>query len=77
MSKTSRQNSAAAAVAAASSTAGSVSSSASLRNVQLDSSKLKTGKTLGQGEFGAVLQGTYASPDGKIVDVAIKTVIDL
>ena len=66
--KTSRQNSAAAAVSS------SVSSSASLRNVQLDSSKLKTGKTLGQGEFGAVLQGTYASPDGNIVDVAIKTV---
>ena len=63
MSKASRQNS-----------GSGVSGSASLRNVQLDSSKLKTGKTLGQGEFGAVLQGTFASPDGKIVDVAIKTV---
>lgn len=79
MSKTSRQNSAAVAAAAAAAAAavgscGSVSGSASLRNVQLDSSKLKTGKTLGQGEFGAVLQGTFASPDGIIVDVAIKTV---
>ena len=67
LSKTSRQNSGAG-------SSGGVSGSASLRNVQLDSSKLKTGQTLGQGEFGAVLQGTYAAPDGNIVDVAIKTV---
>ena len=36
---------------------------------------MKTGKTLGQGEFGAVLQGTFAASDGKIVDVAIKTLL--
>ncbi|XP_069687001.1 tyrosine-protein kinase Shark [Periplaneta americana] len=34
---------------------------------------LTLGTVLGEGEFGSVYKGTYQSPDGKMMDVAIKT----
>lgn len=34
---------------------------------------LKLGEVLGEGEFGAVYQGTYMHPDGTVEEVAIKT----
>lgn len=34
---------------------------------------LTIGTQIGEGEFGAVFHGTYMKPDGKVVDVAIKT----
>ena len=34
---------------------------------------LTFGAELGQGEFGSVLRGTYRTKDGKVLDVAVKT----
>ena len=41
--------------------------------VAIKEDTLTLGQELGQGEFGSVLRGTYRGPDGKVLDVAVKT----
>lgn len=40
-------------------------------NIPLE--RLKLGRTIGEGEFGSVLEGTYLADDGRTIKVAIKT----
>ena len=41
--------------------------------VAIKEDTLNLGEELGQGEFGSVLRGTYRAPDGKVLNVAVKT----
>ena len=41
--------------------------------VAIKEDTLTLGEELGQGEFGSVLRGTYRGQDGKLLDVAVKT----
>ena len=41
--------------------------------VAIKAESISLGEELGQGEFGSVLRGSFVSPDGKTIAVAVKT----